>query len=455
MSEAPHLPTADARVRKLHVIEGEPRPLLTVTDGVALVIGVVIGAAVFETPALVAGSIGSASGILLVWLLGGVISVLGALCYAELASAWPNAGGDYHFLSRAWGSSTGFFFAWARIAVIQTGSIALIAFVFGDYASQIVRFGPHSSAIWAALATGGLTLVHLAGLELSARGQRVLAMAQIAGLILLVVGGLFFAPAATGAAGEAEPVGAAAFGLAMVFVLLTYGGWNEAAFVSAELRDAKRDVVRVLLISIGIIAGIYVLLNLAMVRSLGVEGMASSEAVGADLMRRFAGSRGAVAVSLLVGAAALASINAMIFTGARSAYALGRDFRLFSAMGHWRDGGSVPANALLIQGAVILALIAFGAIGRSGFESMVEYTAPVFWLFFLLTTLALVRLRKLEPSRPRPFRVPLYPLTPILFAAICAYLLYSSIAYTGAGSLVGVGVLALGAPLLWISRRRR
>lgn len=439
----------------LRVAPGRPRPLLSIVDGVALVIGVVIGAAVFETPALVAGSVGSVSGILLVWALGGVISVVGALCYAELASAWPDAGGDYHFLTRAWGGAAGFLFAWARIAVIQTGSIALIAFVFGDYASQILRLGPQSAAIYAAIVVGLLTLLHLAGLKLSTRGQRLLAAAQLLGLVVLIVGGLLFAPASSDPGELSAPVGPAAFGLAMVFVLLTYGGWNEAAFVSAELRDVKRDVIRVLLVSIGIIAAIYLLVNLAMIRALGVTGMAGSDAVGADLMRRVAGERGAAAVSLLVVAAALASINAMIFTGARSAYALGRDFRLFSAMGQWRSRGSVPANALLVQAAIILALIAFGAAGRNGFKSMVEYTAPVFWLFFLLTTLALVRLRKLEPDRPRPFTVPLYPLTPFLFAAICAYLLYSSIAYTGAGALAGLGVLALGVPLLLISRRSR
>jgi basic amino acid/polyamine antiporter, APA family len=449
MSEA----SATLAPPSLQVVPGRPRPLLSVVDGVALVIGVVIGAAVFETPSLVAGSVGSTSGILLVWALGGVISVLGAFCYAELASAWPDAGGDYHFLTKAWGSAAGFLYAWARIAVIQTGSIALIAFVFGDYASQILRLGPQSAAIWAALVVVALTLLHLAGLKLSSLGQRWFAAAQLIGLALLIVGGLLFAPAAADPGELAAPVKPAAFGLAMVFVLLTYGGWNEAAFVSAELRDAKKDVIRVLLVSIGIIAAIYLLVNFAMIRALGVAGMSGSSAVGADLMRRVAGEQGATAVSLLVVAAALASINAMIFTGARSAYALGRDFQIFSAMGQWRRAGSVPANALMVQGAIILALIGFGALGRNGFKSMVEYTAPVFWLFFLLTTLSLIRLRRVEPDRPRPFAVPFYPVTPLLFAAVCGYLLYSSIAYTGAGALVGLAVLALGLPLLWLCRR--
>ena len=431
-----------------------PTRTLSVTDGVAIVVGIVIGAAVFETPALVAANAGSAGNVLLFWIGGGLISVIGALCYAELGAAYPHAGGDYHFLTRAWGSGTGFLFAWGRMTVIQTGSIALIAFVFGDYASQIIRLGVHSSAIWAGAAVATLTLLHLAGLSLSRTGQRWLTTAQLAGLFLLIAAGMLLAPARESAVTAATPISGGSLGLALVFVLLTYGGWNEAAFVSGELRNRGRDIVRVMLISIAIITAIYVALNVVLLQRMGLEAMAASEAVGADLMRLAAGERGAVFVSLLVMACALASINAMLFTGARSTWALGRDFRLLSFLGRWRAARSVPANALLLQSAVIFALILFGAASRDGFEAMVDYTAPVFWLFFLLTTLSLIRLRRLDRDRRRPYVVPLYPFTPLLFAAICAYLLYSSVMYTGAGSLIGLGVVALGVPVMLLARRR-
>ncbi|MGZ8867336.1 MAG: APC family permease [Thermoanaerobaculia bacterium] len=433
--------------------EGKPQPALSIGDGVAIVVGIVIGSAIFETPSLVAANAGTATAVIAVWILGAVISVLGALCYAELAATYPDAGGDYHFLGRAWGSSVAFLYGWARMTVIQTGSIALIAFVFGDYASQIFSLGLHSSAIYAAGAVLLLTVVHLLGLSSSRQGMRWLTGAQLAGLILLIGAGLIFPANATDTAATVQPMTAGSFGLAMVFVLLSYGGWNEAAFVSAELRDPKRSVVRVMLFSIAIIAAIYIMVNVVLLRGLGLRGMASSEAVAADLMRAIAGDRGAILVSVLVVACAIASINAMIFTGARTTYALGRDFHGLRALGRWRAGRSVPANALILQMAIILGLILFGAAQRRGFETMVDYTAPVFWLFFLLTTISLIRLRRKDPS-PRPFAVPLYPLTPLLFALTCAYLLYSSVMYTGLGAVVGLAVVAIGFPALWLSRNR-
>lgn len=421
--------------------------MLSVSDGVAIVVGIVIGSAIFETPSLVAANTGRASLLIFVWTLGAAISVVGALCYAELSAAYPDAGGDYHFLDRAWGRSVAFLYGWARMTVIQTGSIALIAFVFGDYASQIFRIGAHSSAIYAGGAVLVLTGVHLIGLPSSRLGMRWLAGAQMAGLLFLIAAGFFVHAEAAPAPVGLQPMTPGSFGLAMVFVLLSYGGWNEAAFVSAELHDPKRSVVRVMLSSIAIIGAIYVLVNVVLLRGLGIGRMADSDAVAADLMRAVAGDRGAVMVSLLVMACAAASINAMIFTGARTTYALGRDCHGLRALGRWRAGGSVPANALVLQIIIILGLIAFGAARRKGFETMVDYTAPVFWLFFLLTTVSLIRLRKKDPA-PRPFAVPLYPMTPILFALACAYLFYSSVMYTGMGAIAGLAMVCAGLPLL-------
>jgi basic amino acid/polyamine antiporter, APA family len=432
----------------------QPRPTLSVLDGVAIVIGIVIGSAIFQTPSMVAANIGTPTNLLLVWILGAGISIAGALCYAELASTYPHAGGEYHYLTRAWGPNVGFLFAWARVSVIQTGSIALIAYVFGDYASQIFDIGKHSAAFYAAGAVGILTLLHLAGIALSKQGQRWLSGAQIAGLLLLIASGFFLSSSSgvRAVTSSIEGLSSSGFGVAMVFVLLSYGGWNEASFISSELREPKRNMLRVLVISVVFIGTVYVLLNYVMLQRLGIDQMAQSDAVGAALMREVAGDGGATLVSLLVIACALASINAMIFTGARTSYALGRDFGLFSALGRWETIRSVPSVALAVQGVVILLLIGFGAWQRKGFETMVSYTAPAFWLFFLLTTLSLFRLRRSDPHRERGFSVPLYPLTPLLFAVVCLYLLYSSVMYTGVGAFVGLAVVAAGTPFL-LARR--
>lgn len=433
--------------------DAAPRPALSVSDGVAFVVGVIIGSAIFETPALVAANSGSPGRLILVWTLGALISMIGAFCYAELASTYPDSGGDYHYLSRAYGRQTGFLYAWARLAVIQTGSIALIAFIFGDYASQLLRLGTHSAAIYAASAVTLLTVFHLVGVNLSRSGQRWLTAAQIIGLLTVIIGGLLVGADLPQSRSPA-PLAPGSFGLALVLVLLTYGGWNEAAFVSAELNNPRRDMVRVMMVSIAIVGAVYLAVNIVLLQRLGLESMARSDAVAADLMRLVAGERGAIALSVLVVICTIASMNAMIFTGARTTYALGRDFRLFSRLGEWRGEGSVPANALLLQGVIILLLVGFGALTRNGFQTMVDYTAPVFWLFFLLTMLSLIRLRRTDP-RKRPFEVPLYPATPIVFAAICAYLLYSSVMYAGYGAVVGLGVVATGVPLLLAARPHR
>ncbi len=425
---------------------------LSVLDVVALVVGVVLGASIFSNPAPVAESMGSFWSILFVWGLGGVVSLIGAVCYAELASAYPHAGGDYHYFQRAFGDWMAFLFAWARLAVIQTGSIAFIAFVFGDYASQILSLGTYSSSLYAALAVVALTVLNVAGVRLGKTTQRTLTGATILGLLLIVGAGLFLAPESV-AEGRASAsngsLSSSQIGGAMVFVLYTYGGWNEAAYVSAELRDVKRNMIRALLISIGLITSLYLLVNWAYLNALGVDGMITTDTVAADLMRVTLGEPGAIVLSLLVCVAALSSTNATIFTGARTNFALGRDTSLFSLLGVWNDRTDTPTNALWVQCGVTLALVGVGAVTRQGFQSMVDYTAPVFWLFFLATGVALFVLRHTESDVARPFQVPLYPLTPILFCLASGYMLWSSLAYTGVGALLGAGVLLIGIPLLW------
>jgi amino acid transporter len=176
--------------------------------------------------------------------------------------------------------------------------------------------------------------------------------------------------------------------------------------------------------------------------------------VAADIGQRTFGAGGGRLIAALIVVASMTSINAAIFTGARSSYAVGRDFRVFRLLGRWHPTTGTPVNALLVQGAIALALIGLGARTRDGFRTMVDYTAPVFWFFLLLTTVALMVLRRRDPDRPRPFRVPLYPLTPLAFCAASGYLLYSSLDYTGRGALVGVGVLLIGALVLLVTGGR-
>lgn len=435
------------------------RPTLSAIDAVALVVGLVVGAGIFETPALVALNAGSTEVALLTWLLGGGVSLVGALCYGELATAFPHAGGNYHYFMRAFGKGVAFLFAWARMTVIQTGSIAILAFVFGDYASQLFRLGEYSSSLYAGGAIALLTGLNILGIQQGKWTQNFLTATKVLGFLLVIIVGLAVNPTSpTSSLASSLPNPASqegALGLAMIFVLLTYGGWNEAAYISAELRQVEHNMVRVLLWSLGIITGIYLLINWAFLQGLGLAGTAASDAVAADLMRRTLGEPGAIFISLLIVVSALGAANATIITGARTNYALGQDFTLFSFLGRWHDRAQTPTHALVVQGGITLTLVLLGTLTRSGFETMVDYTAPVFWFFFLLSGVSLFVLRLREPQVARPFRVPLYPLTPLLFCGICTYMLQSSLAYTGIGASVGVAVLLAGVPLLMLAERHR
>lgn len=428
-----------------------PKPALSFIDAIALIIGVVIGAGVYELPALVAASTADVNTLMLLWLAGGGISLVGALCYAELGTAYPHVGGTYYYLKRAFGDNVAFLFAWARMTVIQTGSIALLAFIFGDYASQLFRLGTYSPSIYAGLGIVLLTLLNILGLQQGKWAQNILTLAKIVGVLLIIAVGVL-APAAP----SSNPAITAQtnVGQAMILILLSYGGWNEAAYISAEIRDGRRNLVRSLLWSIGMITVIYLLINWAYLRGLGLSTVANSEAVAADLLRRSFGNTGSSMISILVVITTLGSINATIFTGARTNYALGQDFRGFRFLGEWQGRQNAPVRSYLLQGAIAVALVGLGTITREGIQAMVDYTAPVFWFFFLLSGIALFVLRQREPQVARPFVVPFYPVTPILFCLACAYLLYAAITYKTVGSLFGVGVVGIGLGLLYWHRSR-
>ena len=451
----------------------QPHETLDLKEAIAIIVGIVIGAGIFKAPSLVASFTGSEAWMFGVWIAGGVISLIGALCYAELATAYPNAGGDYHFLSRAYGRGVSFLFAWARLSVITTGSIALLGFVFGDYTAQLLPLGTgHDAALYAVLSIVGLTWVNGLGMRSGTATQTWLTFVDLVGLALIIFAGLFLvsngegsapaavAPAASVSAGT--PAIPPMIGLAMVFVLLTFGGWNEAAYISAELRDEKRNMVRALVWAILIITALYLLVVWAYWHGLGMQGMAKSQAVAADLLAVAFGPVGEKLMSVMVAVSALTSINATMIVGARTNYALGRDWPVFGRLGEWDERREAPVVALYVQSVAALILVLLGAneaLG-GGFKAMVEFTAPVFWLFFLLSGLSVFVLRRKDPDTPRPFKVPWYPVTPMVFCAVCAYMLWSSLNYVYSKDLgglnaawIGVLVLAVGGVILACLRR--
>lgn len=439
----------------MKAIVGTPQALLRRRDAVAIVIGIVVGAGIFRAPSVVAGATGDAGWSLALWAAGALVSLVGALCYAELASTYPHAGGDYHFLARAYGRDLAFFYGWGRATVINGGSLALLGFVFGDYATRLLSLGTHSAAWWAAAVIVALTLVNLASLVVSARVQSWLTVAEVGGLLLVVAAGA--SVPAQELAWFAHAPGLDAAGFALVFVLLTYGGWSEAAYVSAEVRGGRRAILHTLTVAVAVIALLYLAANAALLRGLGVGGLAEAKTAAADAVTRAFGNGAGELLAALVAVATLTSINATLLVGARTHFALAHDWAALQRLRGWHAGRGVPVPAFLVQAAIALALVAFGAAQKDGFEAMVEFTAPVFWGFLTLVDIALFGLRYKDRDRARPFRVPLYPLTPAVFVAVCGYLCWSSIGYAVSRSAIHVCllVMAAGVVALLLARTRK
>jgi amino acid transporter len=431
-------------------MKAQPTPQLSLFDAVCLIVGIIIGAGIYQMSPAVANGAGGPWALLGLWLLGGALSLVGALCYAELASAYPREGGDYVYLGRAYGRWAGFLFGWAQLAIVRPGDIAVMAFAFATYAMAGFSLPPtlgglRTEQALAAAAVAALTCINVLGVRQGKWTQNLLTTAKALGLILIVLAA-FAAPA------RPEPASAPAavpWTVALIFVLFTYGGWNEVAYVAAEVKQPHRNIVRALALGLGAVTALYVLVTGAFLYALGFDGLRASQAVGADAVRGVFPETSARVVSALICISALGAVNGLIFTGARISYALGADHRWFRWLGWWHPERGTPAAALLAQGALALGLV----LALGSFVGAVLYTASAVYAFYLGTTLAVIVLRRKEPEVPRPVRVPGYPWTPLVFAAVCAWLIWSTVLYRPRMALFTGAVLAVGAVLWWSERR--
>jgi amino acid transporter len=459
-------------------------PRLGLWDAVSLVIGIVVGTSIFRTSPLVFQNTSGPWQGLAAWALGGGLSLVGALCYAELATTYVRSGGDYEYLTQAYGRWAGFIFGWAQLVAVWTASVGTMAYTFGDYGVRLWRLEETATVWLAAGAVVAVGLVNAAGVVAGKWTQNVLTIVKVAGLAGVVLAGMV-GSAKPASGGIIPPLvtpfeggGSASFGLAMVFVLYAYGGWNDAAFVAAEVRNRRRNLPLALIGGVAAVTVIYLAVNAAYLAALGFNGLRQSTTPAFDAVAIAVGTKQAQLVSGLVMISALAAINGMIFTGSRVFAVFGADHRLFGWLNRGDARAGAPWAAIAAQSIVTLAMIfgvgteggrraidaAFSLLGApampwdeyyGGFETLVAATAPVFWLLFLAVGVALVVLRRRHPQRERPFAVPLYPLPPLVFCVTCLYMLYSSLAYAGSLALFGATPVAVGLAIYALSRKRR
>lgn len=471
-------------------------PSLSLFDSVCVIIGIIIGSGIYQTTPLIALSTSGFSHWLLeqtflggiagaeswlpaavltgAWLFGASIALCGALCYAELASAYPHHGGDYNYLNRAYSRRVGFFFVWCEFWIVRPANIGAVSFVFAEYGLRFLRTSllprlfdvatieqwtwldqPLTRALLAVLAIGLLTLTNIAGVRTGIRVQNALSVAKMIGLVGIVLAA-FLLPALpeTRVVPFEAPSFPTSFALAVVLIMFTLGGWNDLAFVSAEVKDPRRNILRALLLGVAAVTAIYVLVSLAFVRGLGFGGLVNSNQVAADLLQSRVGTIGDSAIALLIAISTLGAINGMLYAGSRMYYALGTEVAAFKWMGVWNGNWGGPVRALMAQSLVtVLIVLAFGR-SADGFERLVNFSTLPFWLFFLLVGFAVIRLRKREPETPRPYRVHFYPVVPLLFCLSSIYVLYSSTTYAiSVGGWEWAWAVALVVAGDWIAQR--
>ncbi len=355
--------------------------------------------------------------MLAVWFAGGMLALCGALCYAELAFAYPAEGGDYVYLSRAYGGLVGYLFGWSQLAIVRPGDIALMAFVFGRYLE--VLYAPFTDArvAYAALAVLTLTGVNILGVRQGKWTQNLLTVAKVLGVGLIVLAG-FLGDAAPGS-GKTGSLSTSGLKLALILVLLTYGGWNEMAYAAGEVKRPERNIVRALSLGALVVMLLYLSVNAAFFRALGFAGVSGSEAVAVGTVARLLPASASRLVAVLICISALGAANGLTFTGARISYALGREHPVFAPLGRWSARLGTPARALAIQGFLSLLVIVLAG----SFINAILYSAPVVWGFFLATAASVFVLRKKDRDLPRPYRVHGYPVVPAFswpFAHSCS-----------------------------------
>ena len=428
---------------------------LGVFSAIAVLVGSTIGSGIFRVPSTVAEDVGTLGAIALIWIIGALVALFGALTLAELAAIFPRSGGIYVFLREAYGPVPAFLFGWTELLVIRPSALGAIAMIFAAYARQLFGLSEAADRYLAASAIILLALTNVRSLVWGAVLNNVATAGKIAALAGIAVLAFIFGDPSTGAlAGPLsfEPLSWGGFGVALIAVLWAYDGWADLTFIAGEVKDPERTMPRALLAGTGIVVLLYLAINLAYLYVLPISEMAASTLVASDAATKIFGAIGASIISGAVMLSAFGALNGSTITGPRILYAMAEDRLFFKPVAWVHPLWQTPAVAILICAGLGVAYVTV----RS-FEQLADSFIIGIWPFYALAVGAVFVLRRREPDRPRPYRTVGYPVVPVVFLVASILMLGNSVIEEPRSTLFNFGIILAGIPVyyFWTRSRRK
>ena len=423
--------------------------VLSLLDATMINVGGIIGSGIFMVPATVAFFTGSTSLFFLVWILGGIVSLFGALSVAELGAAMPQAGGQYVYLNEAYGPLWGYLYGWSAVAVINTASIAAVGVAFSEY---LGFFFPISDASIKGIAVGTivlLTIINIVDVKSGAWFQNLFTLSKLGAIFGIILLGLVMEG---GTNQNLSPIFSdkpfigliGPLGLAMVSVLWTFDGWIFITYVAGEVKNPGRNIPLSLIFCMLIVVSVYLLLNYVLLFTLGFTGMNGSELVVSDAASVFLGNKGAAVVTIIILISLIGANNGFVLSSARINYAMARDKLFFNQAAQIHSRFKSPANALIIQ-CVWACLLTF----TGTFNQLITYIIFTSWIFYGMSAGAVIILRKKKPDMDRPYKTPAYPWIPIIFIFFAIFLTINTIMEAPRDAAIGSGIILAGLPLYY------
>ncbi len=434
------------------------RRTLGLFSGTMAVVGGIIGSGIFNNPAIVAQRVGTAGLTLGVWVLGGAVALIGAFCFGELGQRRPQAGGSYVYLREALGPLPAFLYAWALLLVMATGAIAAVAVTFANYALSLAGMAGTDGRWLAGAAIVLLSAINYIGIRPGAITTNIFTLLKLAALVFLIVVGLGPTSVTAATSGPGVPVSGSPFlavAAALVPVLFAYGGWQQTNFIAEEIIEPQRNLPRALVLGVLIVVVVYLLANVTYLRMLGPAGLAASTAPAADALRLRLGAAGATLIGAGITASTFGFLNLVIMVSPRVYQTMAADGLFFPAFARLHPGFRTPGVAIIVQGTWAVVLLLTGQYGQ-----LLDYVVFCDWIFFGLAVVSLFVLRRKDAANgigepPGAFRVPGWPVTPLLFIAAALYVVAGSISSNPRNALLGCAILLLGVPVFHYWRGRR